>query len=129
MSQPAHRLLFQSVQVGRGSVLYLAAGLLGTFAQVAGRADRLAVARVQPQRIVETTKALEVMHLGGGRHTTPLAARLAMRVRRQMRQPQPPPVSVVAAGGRAPAIRAAEARAGRGACAKPPWSCAEPWRE
>ena len=82
MPQPTHRLLFQSVQVGRGSALHLAAGLPRTFAQVAGRADRLAVARVEPQRIAGATETLEVVHLGGRSEAALLPARLAMRMRR-----------------------------------------------
>lgn len=83
--------------------------LSGAFAQVAGFADRLAVKRVEPQWIVQATKALEVVHLGGGRDATPLPAWLAMGMELQVREAQAPPSSVIAASGRALAVSAAEA--------------------
>jgi hypothetical protein len=81
-----------------------------TLSNVAGPADRCAVARVQPLRIVEAVEPFEVMHFRRRRDAASLGAVAAQRFRSQNLQPQPTPCTVVAARCGAQSVRPGKAR-------------------
>ena len=102
--------------------------LAGALSLMARATDGLAVAWVEPQRIVEADEAPDVVDLGCCRHPSSLLALHAEGMGRQVRQPQAPPGGVVASDGSAASVRTVEASARRCTGAEPAGRGGEPGR-